>query len=580
MNNQENYTRIITDLHISENGGQEMENDKTPFSIFLDVAKEERATDPSYYLLTERESELLNKAGICFDKAYRPYAGLGGRNLDKEETKEVISDTVKNYNKKRLPINKLRKLAQKAKTSPYWSISKELIQYKDKNGIVSELFTTNYIIRLSTQEEESIISLEDTHPFFKAGNMRERVKALGLSDLYLYVPIEEFAELKNLCKIFAVIDAEQEITDAKGMIYLKSAPEFDFFVDTSKTALIKATEKEKRISTGEQITITELLTNQGLTFETESTVDEILAFKDPNTDKLFKQVMYKAIQTKQPAVEITLDEFLQIRGLKNTKDAKKDGKKNLIKATEFLCELKIKSITKKGNRKVGNTAPRVFRDRFIPEDGTRNFFVMLEFDNVFFNNLINNNQVVNYPMKIFKIPNYKKDSYFFACKFLLRKRMQNNHNRELDNRLSVKSLLDVSTITPYEYLSDKGQFKQLIIDRFEKAFDFLEQPEEKGGVHLFSYYFSKARGEKLTRSELNRMYSDYQFFESLYVNVTWFEDIDYSEVHDKHKKHDAKREAAKDKATATGKAGESKTRKPKTEQKKPTKPAKSPFEGL
>lgn len=535
-------------------GGPNMSNQESfnnwLYSQFLISADEEREKDSSAFLLSAAESKLLNKANLCISNATAPYISISGTKPTEEQIKEIAKGTIKAFNENRLNTNRLKKLSQKIKTASYWSISPEYLTATNKNGFVCEAISTNYIISISTQAENKKITLDEKHPFFVAQNMRERVQSLNISDWFLYISKLDLSILENLYGLFSLLDTEQIKSESNGLMVLKSSPEYEFFVDSSIQSLNEAKTRKQTILTEngrEQITITDILTNQGIKIEIENSIDDILAFKDPNTDKLFKQVMSKAISTHQPAVIITLDEYMNIRGLAKTKDAKKEARKNLEKAALFLYDLKIKSVAKKGNKKVGNTAPRIFRDRYIPEPGERNYHIVLEFDTYFFNDLMSNQQVICYPNKIQRIPNNKRNSYFFACKFLERKRQQNNHKRELDNRLSVRTLLNVSTIKKYNDLSDKGQFKQLIIDKFEKALDYLEKPEEEGGLYLFTYYFTKAKGEELTDAELLKMYSDYDFFESLMVNVVWYDDINYSNVHDKHKKYDLKRAAAAEK---------------------------------
>lgn len=587
------FNEKIYDTKTEKPGGQAMTPENLEKLNFLidfkwnQWEREERQTNPGAYLLTEKEKELIERAFACFVSAFTQYEN---QIEDKTELAKFASKiAIIDIKSKKINLKKLRGIIERYTTALFWSMYPQFVTVTDKNGVKITTSQVEYKIAFSDieNEEYKTIKLEEKHPFFTAETMQERLRALGFSDLYLYVTKFELDALELLQRMFVLYDAEQtgSETQKPGMMLLKSAPEFDFFMDTSIKALQEAKASRKLSTEGEQITVFDILTKQGIELETENTIDDILAFKNPNSDKLFKQVMREAIRTKQRTITITLNSFMQARGLKDRKEAKRQ----LVKAANALFDVKIKLKAKKGKQTQGRLYTRVFSSVYVPgQNGAESGSVIIDFDEAFFDTLLKNNQVIYMPEKILKISSKKPDAYFFACKFLQRKRMQNNQRSELDNRLSVITLLDVSTIPSYEELKEKWRFRQLIIDRFENALDYLELPEDKGGVGLFSYYFTKEKGQKLTKAELSLMRDDFEFFKSLYVNVVWYDDIDYTSVKEKHQKHNVKRAAAKAKAeakkqTAAAAADKKPAKKKSSQDPKPQKQtpkAPSAFENL
>ena len=170
-------------------------------------------------------------------------------------------------------------------------------------------------------------------------------------------------------------------------------------------------------ATGQQISITEILTRQGLTLEAEKSIDDIVSFKNPNADKLFKQLMNEAIAKKQSTIQITREEFMRVRKLKD----KKEAYKQLKKAANDLYALSvpIKTIDENG-KKAGKQRTRIFNSIYIPEhNGAQAGYIIMEFDKRFYDSLIKNSQVIYVPTKILQIPNNKPNSYFFACNLLI-----------------------------------------------------------------------------------------------------------------------------------------------------------------
>ena len=502
----------------------------------------EREKCPEAFLLSAAEAKLLFKALDIISNVNIKYADIPEENYTAELQAQMLADYVKEFGRKRLPLKKLRNICDRVNTSLFWSISLSSVEIGKKGN--PRFIVEKYKVTTSTPEQipDSIITADTCPAYFAANNQADRARALDMPDLYLFAYKIEVRIMIRLNLFFAQLDAEQAPI-SKDLMTLKSAPEFDFFFDLGTNALSEATTKRKMDATGQQISITEILTRNGLTLEAEKSIDDIVSFKNPNADKLFKQLMNEAIAKKQTTIQITREEFMRVRKLKDEKEAYKQLKKGVHDL--YALSVPITAYDEKG-KKTGTVSTRIFENKFIPtHNGAESGYIMMEFTKKFYDSLIKNSQVIYVPTKILQIPNNKPNSYFFACKFLQRKRMQNNNMPEADNRLSVKTLLEISTLPQYKDLKDKGQFNQLIIDKFQKAFDYLELSEEQGGIGLFSYCFVKEKGKKLTNAELTQMYSDYAFFESLNIEVNWYEDIDYSNVKARHQAHEKKRAGEK-----------------------------------
>ncbi len=499
---------------------------------------EERNKCPEAYLLSVKEAELIARVQIILAEVNAPYIKLEaeGTDITKPEIQNtILVDYFTTFKAKRIPIKKLQSIIDKAKNAPFWMVDLSRIEMGGKKRNAQY-----YTVRTSTPDTipEFDITYDTHRAFFEADNVRDKAKAINIPDLYRYTT---YSEIRTIHYLAYIIKRWNNPDVDKKELIIKSAPEFDMFFNLGTEAITNAKTTNKVIPIEGQISVTEILANNGVKLEVKESIEEIVTFKNPNADKLLKQVMDKALKSKQPVVQITLDEFMDVRKLKDRKEAYKQLKKasaDLRKTT-----IKLNGTDIKTGKKAGKRDFEICIDRYVQErNGKQGGYVILTLHPAYYADLIANKQVVKAPIKLLEIPNNKANSYFFACKFVQRKRMRNNNIRELDNRLSVKTLLDVSTLPLYKDLKDKGQFAQRIVTPFVKALDYLEE------IELLSYVFVKHGGEKLTDKELNDIYDNYAFFEDLCIDVTWFNEPDYKNLNEQRQKRADKQAKAEAKA--------------------------------
>ena len=345
----------------------------------------EREKCPEAFLLSAAEAKLLFKALDAISNVNIKYADIPEENYTAEVQKQILTDYNSEFNRKRLPFKKLRNICDRVNTSLFWSISLSSVEIAKKGN--PRFIVEKYKVTTSTPEQipDSIITADTCPAYFAANNQADRARALNIPDLYLFAYKIEVRIMTSLNLIFAQLDAEQAPI-SKDLMTLKSAPEFDFFIDLGTNVLSKATTKRKMTATGQQISITEILTRQGLTLEAEKSIDDIVSFKNPNADKLFKQLMNEAIAKKQSTIQITREEFMRVRKLKD----KKEAYKQLKKAANDLYALSvpIKTIDENG-KKAGKQRTRIFNSIYIPEhNGAQAGYIIMVFDKRFYDSLI------------------------------------------------------------------------------------------------------------------------------------------------------------------------------------------------
>ena len=163
------------------------------FNYSLEALMLERAITPQYFLLTGKESDYLTKAFNCYSEAAAVYTNpLEDAKLTPEQTQSVIDNTLFLFDKRRVSIKKLRKLiTDKYKGSLYWSVRGIIKRIEDKNGLIIEAATKQIKIVTRAPDYNKVIDLDSKNKndidFLKAETMPERLHALGLSELYLFV---------------------------------------------------------------------------------------------------------------------------------------------------------------------------------------------------------------------------------------------------------------------------------------------------------------------------------------------------------------------------------------------------------
>ena len=212
---------------------------------------------------------------------------------------------------------------------------------------------------------------------------------------------------------------------------------------------------------------------------------------------------YTATGSKDPTVSITLDDYMEARGLTDRKEARKQVKTSL----EILYGASI-SFTEKRHGKKG----RGFYDtRIISAKGIVNSVIQVTFTKDIME-ILQGYPIMPYPLSLLRISGRNQTGYYLLRRIAEHKHM--NTGKKNENIISVKSLLASAPNLPtYSEAMKRGKhLKQSIIDPFNKAMDSLDD--------TITWELCGTGGRPLTDNEINKQ-DDYDVFSRLLVRVIW-----------------------------------------------------------
>lgn len=574
---QINYTIIekgIKGAADPRGGGQTMSNTGKENYIFYQFekqAEQERQTNPGAFLLTEKESVLISKAAECINRVLAPYSKILEDILLKVDTMHVIvNDTITSFEDNKINIKKLRSIRQKYMSAYCWSIAPEIIKKEDKNGLIVTAATLNYKVTVSTEENTKDIILPDNHAFFKADTMQARAEALGLDNFCLYVSRYELNTLDTLKIIFSVYDAGATAET------IQAAPEIEsaFYslvnsrVFTAPISVGENARKPKRTKEvnekGRQISIAEYMTNNNLTISLTDFLPEpenLLSVGDPNTDKLLKQAQLIAMQTGQQEFDITINEFMQFRGLSDRKSAIDKAEK----AAEMLDKTRFRIDEETEDFKAGINIHYVQTSGLVTRKGREGSVIHIEFSNKVFAHLMrlsqSGQQIAQYDKNIMQLPDNQRTTYNIAIELYNYLRL--NAGRKTDHIIGIDTLLKYCSVLPLYpesaedagkeyYLRFKSEAPERIIKPFVKALDFMTASKQKNKNYqiLERYTFKHKKGGALKDAELSEALKDYKKFTALNLEYKFINEPDYANLKERKaiQQEKAEKAAAKKKA--------------------------------
>ena len=223
------------------------------------------------------------------------------------------------------------------------------------------------------------------------------------------------------------------------------------------------------------------------------------------THRLIDAIMIRCTETgaKENVVTLSLGEYMEMCGLKNLKEMRKQVNAEL----KTILNMKL-SFSKSSNRE------QSFKDIKLCESAAiKNNRIVFEFSSDFFR-ILKYMPVMPYPMKLFNI-NQKKNpnSYYFLKKISEHKKM--NYFKKNADIISVKTLLECTPELPKydDVMAGDRAVGRRIIDPFEHDLTELKD--------VFKWEYCHANGTKLSGFELDDF--DYHVFYSLMIKVKWME---------------------------------------------------------
>lgn len=199
-------------------------------------------------------------------------------------------------------------------------------------------------------------------------------------------------------------------------------------------------------------------------------------------------------------IELPITEYMEKRGLKDRKETRKQVEEDL----EILYNISA-SLTESRNGKEQN-----FLDmRICDAKGIKNGIISFSFAPTFFS-LIKGYAVMYYPEPLYKI-NGKRNPYSYPLGRRIAEHKNMNAGKKNEDVIAVKTLLKACESLPKKKNLKSRQYKQLIIEPFERDLDALED--------VFSWEYCHRNETPLTREELTDF--NYETFENALILVHW-----------------------------------------------------------
>lgn len=328
----------------------------------------------------------------------------------------------------------------------------------------------------------------------------ERLReALSLSDEYLYLSNEERESLELIIDI-AEFNSIPFTKAQDGYLQMISTNQTTALSVIGSKALNDAVYDEYNESFGIVTTTGAKITYHGKELNLDDT-------GSVNMDKLLRHMIYRAIQDglTSPIVNITLDDFKQVRGLRDNKEARSQ----LKKAVDLLYNSSIEINSNRGS----------ISTRFIDTKAEiKNSSVILVFSNSYFNMLKNNKSIAQIPLSFFEIKSSQPNAYKIAL-FLADHKKRNIGNAN-ENRVTIRKLLEVTSLPPADTIEPR-RYKLQIIDPFFKALEVITATGE------LKYKIVHSNGVELTSYEKNNIEFDYDLFSHCLIDVEWLREPEY-----------------------------------------------------
>ena len=229
---------------------------------------------------------------------------------------------------------------------------------------------------------------------------------------------------------------------------------------------------------------------------------------------LLDAIVIKATEENQNGNKITLplDEYMNMRGLKDKKSAREQVKEDLDAL--YKISMNFKSTYGKGKNKKTD----YFDSRICTQKGIIKGDIVFTFEQDFLK-IIKTYPVMAYPKEILSFnTQYNPNSYNLARKITEHRNM--NRIKQNKNIISVKTLLRACTEIPsYEDIKNIGGIHQRIISRFERDLD---------AIKFLSWHYCLKNEESIPNETIENM--TYSEFEELNVKITWNEEIEIKKI--------------------------------------------------
>ena len=521
-------------------------------------AIEDREKSPEAFLFTVDELKKIYKAREALIEVADKYRDIPKDHYTPELNATMLNDYEKAFKRKRVPLKELRKFSEKLKSVFYWSASIDKVKLFGKYGL--KPFEI-YKITTNTPEHypEKIITPETCPEFYTAPNTAKQAEALGIPALYLFITKTELQILQLLSTVVEQIqeqkkqeEEEETAAEVSGVLCVINSPEMNAILNIGRNARKEPRKTRRFDERGQQITIFEYPTISGvLSLENYNPLQGqgLVSVGDPNTDKLLLQAQSEVVKTGSKEITISMSDFMSFRGLNDKKTASE--KARAACQTLMCCSVRIDENTP--NASIYDEFHYVQRCKVKTQKGRAGNVINIVFSDAIYNHLITmstqGRQIEQIDPAIMRIPDNQGTAYNIARKFNSHLRI--NAEKETARRLSVKKLLSYCPRLPLypeepeqfgtdNYIRFKAEAATRIIKPFTDALKYLVD------TGIFSgYKFTREGGRSISKEELKRLESDYEFFITLNVEASINNEPDYTNLIEKKNNHIEKAKKAK-----------------------------------
>lgn len=440
---------------------------------------------PGAYALTAEEYISVMQADYIIDRITKQYVTVDDKgNSSIVVTAATMKDIYTAFKKDRVNADNIKALVAEIFTRRKWYT---LFITVDDEG------RPNPGYMLLTSEDDRKQITEEQH--LGEDHIAVQAEKLGLSPEYKYLSPDSWQALKQLSYLF-----EQELTQQAFILR-------DKFRTTKQgpatNALTKISTVRNKSIVVDAITGLATIERGGLTVHIADYVSKDIKLK-ASTHRLLDALTVRFAETggKGPTVEMPLSEYMELCGLSDAKEARKQVKEDL----EALYSLTL-SYKGKGKHSLD------FVDfRLCDSKGIVNGVIFFNFSRPLYGVLMQY-PIMRLPNEYFKLNSKRNpNSSYFLRKISEQKNM--NAGTPTEDIISVQTLLNSTDELPrYEDIASTGRIDQRIIRPFERDLDALS--------NTLTWEYCHSKGAPLTAAELSSM--DYALFRSLLIKITWLD---------------------------------------------------------
>lgn len=463
--------------------------------------KKARAKYPDAYALTENEAIRVQRFDSLiwqFFDTHHEFVATEWHEWDTEKKYPVYRNIYNDesiallkefFSIKRLSLANGHALATRVLSHPWFEVMGILKTDVEARGEA-------YLI--TSDDKHGRLSLEDWAEFYAVWSVKDESNALPIRDAlkldssYLYLCQGERDVLNLIISIHEYSNAPFSTVQEGGFIAIKSTPQTTDLVTIGTTALTRANNNYDDLN--ELFTIVSPAEHRLYLNKNKL----LSGWEFEKLDRLLRQINSKAMSMgyTSKSVDISLDEYMEMRGLLDRKQAREQYNRDTINLFMLYAEFTDSSGTK--------------RVRFLQEQGElKNSNVSFLLSDRVFISMREFGSIAMIPKSFFKL---KGNAYRIAI-YLCDNKKRNIGDAN-ENRVSIAKLLEVTTLPLASEIEPK-RYKAQIIDAFFKALDKMTATGE------ITYEVVKSKGVKLSPTEAFRVHHEYQLFASCLIDVHW-----------------------------------------------------------